>query len=61
MKATIQRLERRLVEMDTGLLRPKGYEVPQVPEITEVHHVEDSLTDLQREITKLRSELEDLK
>jgi len=62
MKATIQRLERRMIEMDSDLLRPKGYEAPLMsPVEAEASHVEDSLTELQGEIARMRRELEGLK
>jgi hypothetical protein len=51
--------------MDSELLRPKGFEVPELPhagqEEPEESHVENSLTDLQNELAKLRKELEGLK
>ncbi len=65
MKATIQRLERRVVEMDNELLRPKGFDVPELlhagPAEPEESQVEDSLNELQDELAKLRKELEELK
>lgn len=62
MKATMQRLERRVVEIDSELLRPRGFETPEMQHSEpEISNVEDSLTELQKEIAKLRGELEDLK
>ena len=62
MRATIQRLERNLLEMDTELLRPKGFELSELRhEDLEVHNIEDSLGDLQKQLASLRKELQDLK
>ena len=60
MRANIQRLEKNLLEIDSGLLRPKGLEMPAYTE-GEVHHIEDSLGDLQRQLSDLRRELQELK
>jgi polyhydroxyalkanoate synthesis regulator phasin len=62
MRASVQRLERSVLEMDTGLLRPRGVDFSEMIESeTEVRHIEDSLTDLQNQIASLRRELQDLK
>ncbi len=60
MKATIQRLEKSVIEIDSGLLRPRG-----VSEIAhgnaETQHLENSLTELQAQLAGLRKELQELK
>ena len=61
MRANIQRLEKNLLEIDAGLLRPKGLEM-QIPYTDgEVHHIENSLGELQRQLSDLRRELQELK
>ena len=60
MRATMQRLERTVVEIDTELLRPRGFELPTHEE-EDIHHIEDSLTDLQKQLATLRKELQELK
>ena len=61
MRANIQRLEKNLLEIDAGLLRPKGLEM-QIPYTEgEVHHIEDSLGELQQQLHDLRRELQELK
>ena len=51
--------------MDNELLRPKGFDVPELlhagPAEPEESQVEDSLNELQDELAKLRKELEELK
>ena len=60
MRATVQRLERSVVEIDTELLRPRGFELPTHEE-EDIHHIEDSLGDLQKQLAALRRELQELK
>ena len=60
MRVNVQRLEKSLLEMDSNLLRPKGIEMPSYSE-GEVHHIEDSLGELQRQLADLRRELQELK
>ncbi|MCD6215934.1 MAG: hypothetical protein J7J92_02565 [Candidatus Aenigmarchaeota archaeon] len=60
MRASVQRIERNIVELDTGLLRPPGS--PEMPHSNkEIHSVEGSLSDLQKQLRSLRSELERFK
>ena len=62
MRATIQRFERCIVEIDTELLRPKGADIGIVPRGTEeVRHIETSLGDLQKQLSSLREDLKDFK
>lgn len=61
MRATIQRLEKNMVQIDSELLRPKGFEFEEkVPE-SELYHIEDSLNDLQKQISNLKKDLQELK
>mgnify|MGYP001589668780 CR=1 FL=1 len=61
MRATVQRLEKSLMEIDSALLRPKGIELSMPYTEGEVHHMEDSLGELQRQLSDLRRELQELK
>ncbi len=59
LRTTVQRLEKRLAELDSMMLRPRG--IPFEPhEVEEVGHVEDGLMDLQKQISALRNELQTL-
>jgi len=61
MRASVQRFERSITEMDTELLRPRGVDFTDLVESEQdVKHIETSLTDLQRQIAGLRSELKEL-
>ncbi len=60
LRATIQRLERSLVEMDSELLRPKGVDMIQ-QDHGEASHIESSLNDLQKQLMDLKRELNHLK
>jgi hypothetical protein len=62
MRATIQRFERCVVEIDTELLRPKGADVGIVQRGTEeVKYIETSLAELQKTLSSLREELKDFR
>lgn len=61
MRASIQRLEKSLIEIDSELLRPKGFELPEMPGDTEIRHVESSLGDLQKQIAALKRELQEIR
>ncbi len=61
MRATVQRLERTIVEMDTELLRPRGINVMPDKESADVGHIENSLTDLHKQLMELKRELQELK
>ena len=60
LRATVQRLERTITEMDTELLRPRGVSVPE-QDAAEVHHIENSLNDLHQQLHGLKRELQGLK
>jgi len=60
MKASVQRLEKAISEVDTELLRPVGYEAFPHGEI-EIRHIEDSLINLQRQLSTLRQELDEFR
>jgi GTP1/Obg family GTP-binding protein len=61
MRATIQRLEKSITEIDSELLRPRGFEVEFPAAEIEVHQIEDSLTELQKQMASLKRELEGMK
>lgn len=62
MRATIQRLEKSIVEIDSELLRPRGVGVSDVVQgNVEAQHLEDSLTELQTQLAGLRKELQEIK
>jgi hypothetical protein len=60
LRSSIQRLERSIEEVDSGLLRPVGLEVFPHGDV-EMKHVEESLTRLRSQLSNLRKELEGLK
>lgn len=60
LRATVQRMERGITEIDSELLRPRGLEIEPHGE-PEISHIEDSLADLQRQLAMLRKELQELK
>lgn len=60
MRASIQRLEKSLIEIDSELLRPKGFEFPETSDV-EIRHVESSLGDLQKQIVALKRELQEIR
>ena len=48
--------------MDNELLRPKGFELSELTHgEVEIHNIEDSLGDLQKQLASLRRELQELK
>jgi len=59
MRATLQRLEKGVLEIDTELLRPRGLVAEARGE--ESAHIESSLEELQRNLAELRRELEEIK
>ena len=60
MRATLQRLEKDLVEIDTELVRPRGFDIPMYSS-PDAHNIEGSLDDLQRQLGDLRRELQEMK
>ncbi len=62
LRATVQRIEKTLTEVDSELLRPRGAIMSEVArEDTEVRHLEGSLTDLQKQLSDLKRELQSFK
>ena len=61
MRATTQRLERSIVELDTGLLRPHGVPESRPASDAESRYIEDSLTGLHLQLENLRKELGQMK
>ena len=59
LRATLQRMEKSVVEVDSELLRPRGAEFPDEP--SEVTHMETSLNELQKQLADLKRELQQLK
>ena len=59
MRATLQRLEKGVLEIDTELLRPRGLLAEARGE--EASHIESSLEELQKNLADLRRELEEIK
>ena len=59
LRAHVQRLEKSVEWVDQSLLRPAGFEEPMHGEV-EVRQIEQSLSELQREISGLKRDLEKL-
>src|SRR3989338_9697410 len=60
LRATMQRLERSVIEMDSELLRPQGVTITE-EKSSEVTHIESSLTDLRKQLLDLKRELQGMK
>lgn len=61
LRATMQRLEKSVVEIDSGLLRPKGVDMRTLTQAEpDMHRIEDSLTDLQTQIKDLKKVLHEM-
>ena len=61
LRATMQRLEKSVVEIDSGLLRPKGVDMRSLTQADpDMHVIEDSLTDLQTQIKDLKKVLHEM-
>lgn len=61
MRTTVQRLDKALNEMDTELVRPRGIDLDRTYSGgTEMRYIESSLTDLQRQLSVLRKDLQEL-
>ncbi|MBI4174625.1 MAG: hypothetical protein HY517_03195 [Candidatus Aenigmarchaeota archaeon] len=60
LRATLQRLERSVIEMDAELLRPQGVSIT-AQESSEVTHIESSLGELQKQLLDLKRELQGMK
>jgi hypothetical protein len=61
LRATVQRLEKSITEMDAGLLRPKGLDMHYSSrESEDVNHIESSLNDLHKQLMELKREFQQL-
>ena len=60
LRATMQRLERSVIEMDSELLRPQGVAMSE-EKSSEVTHIESSLSELQKQLLDLKRELQGVK
>lgn len=62
MRATVERMEKAVVEIDSELLRPKGVSLSDYDRTsTEIVHVEQTLNDLQNQLQDLRRELQGMR
>ena len=62
MRATIQRIDKTLVEVDSELLRPRGSIMADIKtDDTEAKHIESSLADLQKNLAELKRELQEFR
>jgi hypothetical protein len=62
MRATVDRLEKSIVEIDSELLRPRGVTMTDYDRTSsEIGHVEQSLTDLQNQLADLRRQLQGMR
>ncbi len=58
LRATLQRTERNVVELDSGLLRPSNLpEMPSSEHAIKTAHTEEALSDLQEQVNSLKKEL----
>jgi polyhydroxyalkanoate synthesis regulator phasin len=60
LRATVQRLERSILEIDSELLRPHGVGITDTKS-SEVGHLESSLEELQKQLMDLKRELQGMK
>lgn len=61
MRASIQRLEKNVLEIDSDLVRPKGISMEDMQGSEEIGHIENSLTDLQKQLSDLKRELQGMR
>lgn len=62
MRATVDRMERAVVEIDSDLLRPKGISLAGYDRTSsEIMHVEQTLGDLQNQLLDLKRELQGMR
>ncbi len=61
MKATVQRLEKNITDIDNEMLMPKGLEMQVEHDEVELSHVESSLLDLQKQLSSLKKELQEFR
>ena len=60
LRTTLQQIERNIIELDSGLLKPNNATI-EVSEEHDTQHVEASLTHLQEQLGALKGELEKAK
>ncbi|HLC77251.1 MAG TPA: hypothetical protein VJH04_03545 [archaeon] len=60
LRATVQRLERSILEIDAELLRPHGVGITETKS-DEVGHLESSLEELQKQLLDLKRELQGMR
>ncbi len=62
MRATLQRIEKSITEIDAELLRPKGISLSDMNiATTEIKHLGDSLDEMQKQLYDLRQQMQGLK
>lgn len=61
MRATVQRLEKSMSEIDAELLRPRGLTIETSQPAADVSHVENTLEELQNQLAALRKELHEMR
>jgi hypothetical protein len=59
MRATVQRLEKSMMEVDSELLRPRGVSLGDIS--PSEGHIENTLEDLQNQLAELRKELQSMR
>jgi len=61
MRSALQRLEKNVLEIDAELVRPRGINIEEFQDKSEMHHIEGSLGDLQKQLTDLKRELQGMR
>lgn len=61
VKASIQRMEKNLIEIDSELLRPRGIDIEVTKGDIEVRQIQSSLTELQDNLSNLKKELNEMR
>jgi len=61
MQATVQRLEKNLVDIDNEMLMPKNLEMEYERDEAEISRVESSLLELQKQLSSLKNELQEFR
>jgi hypothetical protein len=59
MRATVQRLEKSMMEVDSELLRPRGVSLGDIS--PSEGHIDNTLEDLQNQLAELRKELQSMR
>ena len=60
-RATMQRLENSIAEMDSELLKPRGLNLSDISGEKDMMHIEDSLSDLPKQLMELPRGLREMK